>query len=86
MGSIKLSAKKLAGIIPISNELLNDSSIAADRFVRDEMVAGIAEAEDITSLYGSGTENAPKGVSVACVDNKITVDGELQRYYLPDGW
>lgn len=77
MGSIKLSAKKLAGIIPISNELLNDSSIAADRFVRDEMVAGIAEAEDITSLYGSGTENAPKGVSVACVDNKITVDGEI---------
>ena len=77
MGSIKLSAKKLAGIIPISNELLNDSSIAADRFVRDEMVAGIAEAEDITSLYGSGTENAPKGVSVACVDNKITVEGEI---------
>lgn len=77
MGSIKLSAKKLAGIIPISNELLADSSIAADRFVRDEMVAGIAEAEDITSLYGSGTENAPQGVSVACAANKITVDGDL---------
>lgn len=77
MGSIKLSAKKLAGIIPISNELLRDSSIVADRFVRDEMVNGIAEAEDITSLYGSGNENAPKGVSVACADQKITVDGEL---------
>ena len=77
MGNIKLSAKKLAGIIPISNELLADSSIAADRFVRDEMVAGISEAEDITSLYGSGTENAPQGVSVACAANKIDVNGAL---------
>ena len=77
MGNIKLSAKKLAGIIPISNELLRDSSLVADRFVRDEMVNGIAEAEDITSLYGSGNENAPKGITVACADNKITVDGEL---------
>lgn len=77
MGNIKLSAKKLAGIIPISNELLRDSSLVADRFVRDEMVNGIAEAEDITSLYGSGSENAPKGVTVACADSKITVDGEL---------
>lgn len=77
MGNIKLSAKKLAGIIPISNELLRDSSLAADRFVRDEMVNGIAEAEDITALYGSGTENAPKGISVACADQKITVNGKL---------
>ena len=77
MGNIKLSAKKLAGIIPISNELLRDSSLVADRFVRDEMVNGIAEAEDITSLYGSGSENAPKGVTVACADSKVTVDGEL---------
>lgn len=77
MGNIKLSAKKLAGIIPISNELLRDSSLVADRFVRDEMVNGIAEAEDITALYGSGSENAPKGITVACADQKITVDGEL---------
>ena len=77
MGNVKLSAKKLAGIIPISNELLRDSSLVADRFVRDEMVNGIAEAEDITSLYGSGSENAPKGVTVACAEQKITVDGEL---------
>lgn len=77
MGSIKLSAKKLAGIIPISNELLADSSIVADSFVRNEIVAGIAEAEDITSLYGSGSANEPKGVTVACANNKIAVDGEL---------
>lgn len=77
LGNIKLSAKKLAGIIPISNELLADASIAADRFVRDEIVNGIAEAEDITALYGAGTDNTPKGVAVACAANKISVGGEL---------
>lgn len=76
LGNIKLSAKKLAGIIPISNELLADGSIAADRFVRDEIVNGIAEAEDITALYGKGTDNAPKGIVEACVANKITVEEE----------
>lgn len=77
LGSMKLSAKKLAGIIPISNELLRDSSLAADRFVRDEMVNGIAESEDITALYGSGTEYAPKGITVACATQKIAVDNVL---------
>lgn len=77
LGSIKLNAKKLAGIIPISNELLLDASMAADRFVRDELVSGIAEAEDITSLYGTGSENAPKGITVACAANKITVNGKI---------
>lgn len=77
LGNIKLAAKKLAGIIPISNELLLDSSMAADRFVRDELVNGIAEAEDITSLYGAGSANAPKGITVACATNKIDVNGKI---------
>ena len=69
--------KNFPGIIPLSNELLRDSSLVADRFVRDEMVAGIAEAEDITSLYGTGNENAPSGIVTACADNKIEVGKEL---------
>ena len=71
LGNIKLSAKKLAGIIPISNELLADASIAADRFVRDEIVNGIAEAEDISALYGKGSDNEPTGIVKACEKNKI---------------
>lgn len=84
MGNVKLSAKKLAGIIPISNELLSDSSLAADRFVRDEMVNGISESEDITALYGSGSENAPKGVTKACENRKIAVEGELTSKTIDD--
>lgn len=77
LGFVNLVAKKLAGIIPISNELLMDASLAADRVVRDEIVNGIAESEDITSLYGTGTENQPKGIVTACVANKVADTGEV---------
>lgn len=59
MGNIKLSAKKLSGIIPLSNELLRDSSLVADRFVRDEMVAGIAEAEAAKNLTAAANDSNP---------------------------
>lgn len=62
LGMLKLSAKKLAGMIPLANELIKDSSIAADRFIRDELVTGIAESEDISCLYGKGTNDEPIGV------------------------
>lgn len=65
LGAMKLTAKKLAGLIPISNEMIRDASIAADRWVRDELVSGIAEKEDITAFYGNGTQYTPIGISNA---------------------
>ena len=62
LGMLNLSAKKLAGLIPASNELIASPSVAADQFIRDELVNGIVEAEDITALYGSGTANEPIGI------------------------
>ena len=63
LGILNLNAKKLAGLIPISNELLRDSSIQADKFVLNELLGGIAEAEDITAIYGSGGDNQPSGLA-----------------------
>lgn len=62
LGMLSLLAKKLAGLIPIANELINDASLSADQFVRDELINGIAESEDITAIYGKGTENEPLGI------------------------
>lgn len=62
LGQLSLSAKKLAGLIPLSNELINDSSISADMFVRNELVNGISESEDITALYGTGSDSQPSGI------------------------
>ena len=61
-GQVKLSAKKLTGIIPISNDLLRTSSTAVDRMIRDDAVADGAQIQDRYFLRGSGTEYAPKGL------------------------
>jgi len=68
LGMMSLFAKKLAGLIPLSNELIADSAISADQFVRDELVNGVAESEDITGIYGKGTENEPLGIGKISTD------------------
>ncbi len=63
VGQITLTARKLAAIVPISNDLLlYDASPAADAFVRDDLVASIAIKEDVTFLYGTGVQDTPKGI------------------------
>lgn len=61
-GAVKATARKIAGIVPISNDLLRYASTAVDQLVRDDMVRGLAEAEDLAFLRGQGTGNGPKGI------------------------
>lgn len=61
-GQVKLSAKKLSGIIPVSNDLLRTSSTAVDRMIRDDAVEDAALIQDRHFLRGSGTDFAPKGL------------------------
>lgn len=62
LGQVKLSAKKLTGLIPISNDLLRSASTAADRLVRDDIVEGSAIAMDQAFLRSAGGDNAPLGL------------------------
>jgi HK97 family phage major capsid protein len=61
-GQMKLSAKKLSGIIPISNDLLNAAGVAIDRMIRDDVVMDAAQVQDRYFLRGVGTENSPRGL------------------------
>lgn len=61
-GQVKLSAKKLAGLVPISNDLLRAASPAVDRLVRDDIVQGTALAMDLAFLRSSGGANSPLGL------------------------
>lgn len=61
-GQVKLSAKKLRGIIPVSNDLLRSASTAVDRLIRDDAVADAAQIQDRFFLRGSGTDWSPKGL------------------------
>ena len=61
-GQLQLSAKKLAALVPISNDLLRDASPQVDTIVRDDMVEALATREDLAFLRDDGTENKPKGM------------------------
>lgn len=61
-GQIQLSAKKLAALVPMSNDLLRDSSPNADTIVRDDIVAVMSLREDLAFIRDDGTNNTPKGL------------------------
>lgn len=62
-GQIELTSKKLAAIVPISNDLLTfTSGPSADEFVRDDLVTEIAIREDRAFLRDDGTQHTPRGM------------------------
>jgi HK97 family phage major capsid protein len=61
-GQLRLTARKLAALTPISNDLIRFSSPAADAVVRNDLVAAIAQAEDLNFIRGLGTGAGPKGL------------------------
>ena len=61
-GQLTLSAKKLVNLVPISNDLLADSSFSVDSLVRDDMVRSMALREDIAFIRDTGASNTPKGM------------------------
>ncbi|HEY4112869.1 MAG TPA: phage major capsid protein [Rhizomicrobium sp.] len=75
---VKFSAKKLAALVPISNDLLAFASPQADQVVRDDMVTAIAQAEDVAFIRGSGTEYTPRGMrNAAPSSNVIAANGTV---------
>jgi len=61
-GMINLTWKKLAAMIPISNDFLRYESYGADSMIRNDTVAALATREDLAFMRGDGTEHTPKGM------------------------
>jgi HK97 family phage major capsid protein len=61
-GQVKATAKKLAALVPISNDLLRFASNSADEMVRNDMVRAVAQVEDISFIRSAGTAYQPKGL------------------------
>lgn len=61
-GNLKATERKLAAIVPISNDLIRLSNPKADALVRDDLVASMAVTEDTYFLRGAGGGNSPKGI------------------------
>ncbi len=61
-GQVQLTFKKLACLVPISNDLLRYSSPGADSIVRDDVVRAMAQAENNAFLRGDGVNGSPRGL------------------------
>ena len=73
---IILSAKKLAALVPVSNDLLSyDVGDSADRFVRDSLVRRIAVREDAAFLRDDGTSNTPTGLRYQAASGNVIASG-----------
>ncbi len=60
-GQVTLTFKKLAALVPFSNDLLRYSSPQADAIIRNDVVRAIAVKEDATFLRSQGTAGQPTG-------------------------
>jgi HK97 family phage major capsid protein len=67
-GQVKATAKKLAALVPISNDLIRYSGgrLGGDGMVRDDLVAAFAQGEDSAFIRGAGTAFTPKGLRNWC--------------------
>lgn len=61
-GQVVLTFKKLAALVPISNDLLRYSSPGADAIVRDDLVRAMAQRENQAFIRDDGTASTPKGL------------------------
>jgi HK97 family phage major capsid protein len=61
-GQMKLTAKKLSALTPVSNDLIKYASVAVDNMIRDDLIMSLQLAEDAAFLRGSGTEFTPRGI------------------------
>lgn len=71
-GQLKLSAKKLAAIIPVSNDLLRrNGGAAADEAVRQDLILSLANYEDVSFIRSQGSQYTPKGLRYWCPNGNL---------------
>lgn len=61
-GDIILTAKKLIGIMPFSNDWLRRSVPGAEEMFRTDLVDALATREDLAFIRGDGLSDTPKGL------------------------
>ena len=70
-GNVTLTFKKLAALVPLSNDLLRYSSPGADAIVRDDVVRAMADAENRAFLRSDGTSGSPRGFLHWCLASQL---------------
>ncbi|MCH7537549.1 MAG: phage major capsid protein, partial [Proteobacteria bacterium] len=69
-GQISLQARKLASLVVLTSEL-GAFAVDIDAILLDDMLSSIGKTEDIAFLFGSGTENEPRGIADWAIDANV---------------
>jgi HK97 family phage major capsid protein len=70
-GQVKFVAKKLAALIPMSNECVRYSNPRLDAIVRDDAIAALGQTSDISFIRGVGSEYSPRGLRYLAASGNI---------------
>ncbi len=77
-GAVRLTAKKLGAMLPLSNDWIRRASTGSDSAVRDDMVAAFAQAGDAAFIRAVGSQYSPKGLRYwAQAANVIAANGTI---------
>ena len=66
-GNVQLTPKTIGGSSEISRQFQNQSSVNAEQFVINDLLAAIGLAVDLAVFYGSGAAGQPSGI-----ENQVT--------------
>jgi HK97 family phage major capsid protein len=61
-GQVRFVARTLRALVASSNDLIRNSSPEADAVIRDDLAGGLAEAQDLAFIRGTGVGDNPKGM------------------------
>ena len=75
LGNVSLTPKTLQATTAFSRQLMAQSSIDVEQFVRNDLAAQHALAWDRAVLHGSGSNNEPTGIYAAGSVNSIAMGG-----------
>ena len=73
--SVSLSPKTLQGSTAFSRQLMAQSSLDVEAFIRGDLAAAHALAWDVAVMHGSGSNNQPTGIYAASNVNAVAMGG-----------
>ncbi|HIC6969742.1 TPA: phage major capsid protein [Salmonella enterica subsp. enterica] len=85
---VKLSAKTLICMVPVSNQLIGRAGFAVEQIILGDIISGIATREDKAFLRDDGTNDTPKGMKKVAEENSRTLEWVGTDYSLNaiDAW
>lgn len=61
-GALRMTAKKLAALVPVSNDWLRRSIPGSDGTMRDDLIAAVSQKTDVTFIRSAGGVFSPTGL------------------------